>query len=649
MKGGYCGKVLRVNLSAGRVAAEALDPDWARKFIGDFGINLRMAYEYIPAGIDPLSPENVIIFGAGPLVGAGVQASRWTVATKLPLTGAIACCSAGMGLGVRMKRAGYDHVVITGRSSRPVYLYISDDSAEIREAEDLWGRDIYDTTDALRDRLGKDLSVAAIGQAGENLVRLAFMLVDRNSSLGKGGLAAVMASKNLKAVAVKGTGKVPIADKNRWAEASSRILKLYKNDPKREDWKKFGKMIGFGTLVKLGAPYKNWAEVYPREQAEERFGFAAYSCHLKKRTGCTSCSNACKEVFEVKEGEYAGLTTNNCSISGRPVDLGLRFCLESYDQFIKLLDVCNRYGICTQAFTPLADLAIDLYEKGIITDKDTGGIVLKRDFNTALTLVKMTTFREGFGDVLADGTYGLIRRFGSDVEKYSMHIKGIDQQQDPRPRQFTVSGFSQVTNPEGGNIETGIVGHNWYPGRDGFSTSEIDKYCRRMDIPEDSIKRIFDVETYFNVGRLLRHVEDYFVLFNSMGICAYRHTFFDWASLAALYSAATGIEVTREDMKQAGERIWNMYKAVNVREGFDRKDDRIPPRWLEPLKTEEGEEVPLRDCGNKVVTMETMTKLLDDYYDERGYDVRKGIPKNEQLIALGMDDIAADLGRRGIL
>ncbi len=355
-----------------------------------------------------------------------------------------------MGFGVRMKRAGYDNVVITGCAPQPVYLYMSDDSAEICEAGDLWGRDIYDTTDALWDRLGKDYSVAAIGQAGENLVRLALAFVDKNSSLGKAGLAAVMASKNLKAVAVKGTGKVPIADGTRWAEASNRVLKLFRDDPKREVWRKFGKMHMFTDILGAGVPYKNWTELYPRNQAEERFGFAAYSRHLKMRTGCTSCGNACKEVLEVKEGEYAGLTTYNASISGRAFDLGVRLCLESYDQFIKLLDVCNRYGICTQAFVPVADLAIDLYEKGIVTDRDTGGLVLKRNFATALKLVKMTALRKGFGDVLADGTFGLIRRFGSDIERYSMHIKGIEQQQDCRPCQFNVCGFAQVTNPEGG-------------------------------------------------------------------------------------------------------------------------------------------------------------------------------------------------------
>lgn len=628
------GQVLYVDLDDSKFKKETLNADLIRDFVGGLGVDLWLAYHLIKPETTALSPGNAIIISCGPLVSTRIQAPRWTATSKLPLTGAVAFGSGGMGFGVQLKRAGYDHLVITGRAQKPVYLRISDDDVELCDATYLWGKDTVETTDALWQRYGKAYSVTAIGQAGENLVKMALALVDKTSSIGKGGLGAVMGFKNLKAIIVKGTSKVQIHDQEGFDKACDEVLSRYKEDTELKNMVELGKMY---EPAAIRVPYKNFTELFPEEQYYKIYGVEPYLDKVKgKRTGCTTCRYPCKDVLEVKLGEYQGLTVHVSSIIGRLWNLGVQCGAGSMENAVKLIDVANRYGVCTQTFSPVMNLAVELYERGIITKKDTGGIVLKADFPTTLLLLERVAFRQGIGDVLAEGTPGIIAKFGKECERYSVNIKGLDHQIDPRISDFSMATFEQLVNPEGGSVEPAKSGSKLRPSARGFSIEKVKEYCDRMGISSEARARILDRPSGFNVGRLTRYAEDFYGVLTSLGICEYRSRFFNWDKLAELYSLATGMATTANDMKSAGERIWNLFKIMNVREGFNRKDDRFPEKWLEPLALGDGRRLPLTDVGGETITAGSLKKMLNDYYDERGWDINSGVPSESKLMELGL-------------
>ncbi|MFC1962273.1 aldehyde ferredoxin oxidoreductase C-terminal domain-containing protein, partial [Chloroflexota bacterium] len=481
------------------------------------------------------------------------------------------------------------------------------------------------------------------------LAAISLALVDKIGSLGKGGLPAIMGSKNLKAIAVTGTKKVPIADPKRFVKICGEIVKKYTDDPTRLPYVKLGKMW-FGKEYSLHAanPYKNFTENFSGDKYQELYGTEVYLNTIKgKRLGCTTCMYPCKDLMTVQKGEYEGLTTYLSSMTGRLRNLGIQCSAGcSFGELVKLVDLTNRYGIDTQSFAPTMMLAVELYERGIITKKDTEGLALKADFETTVALLKKVAFRQGIGEVLADGSTGIVKRFGKEFEKYSFHIKGLPQQIDARLFNFNMMSFCQLTNPEGGSIEPAHVGLNWYPRKKGFSLNTVREFAQRMDLPKEAIDKVFDTPSGsgFNISGLMKVAEDFYMVLNSLGVCEYRTEFWDWNIFAEVYSSATGIEMTGNDMKKAGERTWNLFKAINVREGSsDRKDDSWPQRWLEPLPTANGEEIIPMTCGGEVATAEVLNRLLDEYYDDRGWDIKKGIPTRENLVELSLADIAADL------
>lgn len=633
MKAGF------IDLTGASIQKKELDGRMAKSFIGDFGVNLRLAADLIRPGTPPLSPENVIIAGAGPLVGTRIQAPRWTIVTRQPLAGTIGVNSGGAGFGVRLKQAGWDHLVISGRAPGPVYLKIIDDVIEVRDASHLWGKDIFETTESLWQEYGKAYSVVAIGQAGENLVKSSIALVDRLSALGKGGLAAVMGSKNLKAMVVGGTARgTELYDQERFDRACREVLDRMKASTALKTWVELGKMSIPGVV-----PYKNFTEIYPVEKYQEQYGIDAYLARVKgRRTGCLTCAYPCKDALEVKQGALKGLTTNISSVRGRIWELGIR-CSNScsFEEVVKLIEVAQRYGIDTQVFAPTVEVVNELYEKGIITAADMGYLIPKRDFATTLLLLEMTAFRRGIGEVLGGGSPGVIERFGQACQPYSTHNKGTDQVIEPRLAGFNAHSFSQVTSPSGRHMGGESAGA-LQPGAKGFSLDRVREYCEHLSIPKAALDRIFDVPGGFNVGRLTRYSEDFYMVMSSLGICDYRSEFYTWDKLAELYASATGVEITVDEIKECGERIANIWRAINAREGFGRKDDRFPERWLAPLRTGDGQVLPLTGCGGEVITINVLNKMLDDYYDERGWDIRTGVPSKDKLKALGLENVGTE-------
>jgi aldehyde:ferredoxin oxidoreductase len=626
---GYAGQIVHVDLSAGKVEKTPLDPDMARAFIGGFGINTRLAYDYIQPGVGPLAPDNFIILGTGALGGTMAPgSSRLSATTKFPETGAVATGNGSLNFASQLKWAGYDHLVITGRAGRPVYINILDEDVTICDANDLWGLDLIQSTDALRRKHGKPAGIVAIGQAGENRAGISFALVDKSATLGKGGLGAVMGSKNLKAIVVKGTKSIKIADHRRFFKMLNQIVRRVRAYPLHGQW------IEKGINLTMRDTIKN----------DPDYGIRTYLEKLKQgRLACPSCPMADKEVLGAREGEYRGLTVYTAGWSGRAENFGQICNAGGANKVLKCLDTANRYGIDSHSFSRVMKLAVELYEEGIITPNDTDGLVLKKDFETIQALLRQVAFRQGLGDVLADGMKAMIARFGPEVEKKAAHVKGMETIFDPRRSGLGTMEFELTVNPRGGHHTAG--GSPSYVGA-GQSLDKFASHCERMGASGEAVKRILDSDMGFNVGRLSRYSEDWYSVLSGLGFCnrAQMNRFYSIGSCAEFYSAATGIETDPEQLATAGERIWNVKKASNVREGFTREDDRFPPIWFETCTDASGQELNLRDYyGTRRLTRKDGAQLLDDYYDERGWDRRTGVPTREKLASLGLDRIAADL------
>jgi len=614
MGAGYAGRILYVNLTDGSSRVEQLDAKLATSLIGGFGVNNRLAWDLMPAGVDPLSSENLIIIGTGPFAGTAIPgAAKVLVTTRFPLNGAFGTAAAGGSFALFLKTTGYDYVVVSGQSSRPVVLRITEQQIHLDDATDLWGGDTYETTDALR-REHEPCSVIAIGQAGENLVKNSLAMLDKAGTMGRGGLPAVMGSKRLKAIVVEqGDTATEVADRQALHRLINHLHDRIMKWPGRQGIVENGLMVAPPDMVEY---------------------------HLKTRRplACPSCPLADKVRVRLEKGPYAGLQTYMTHLAAN------RFSAansdEAYEQAIKYSDTLNRYGIGGTNFTGLFAEVIEMYRRGIITSADTGGLELRYDIDTALELLRMTAFREGFGEVLADGALGVIERFGPEAEKYVAHVKGLGIVNDPRNSSLGTMEFEQLTTPRGAHVAAaGSPSYNADRPFDDFV-----RHGQRMGANAESLKRLEESGT-FNPARYSRYSEDWYALFNSLSLCnrAQVNRFYHVDTLAELLQAVTGVKVNPTELMQAAERAWTVGKMLSVREGFDRRHDRVPEAWFHPLPLDDREK-PITDYYQTTeLTRQDMEKLLDDYYDERGYDTATGLPTREKLEELGLADLGGGL------
>ena len=630
---GYMGKILWVNLTKKKIWEENLSHSLVHKFIGDFGIGAKLAFDLIDTGIDPLSPENFIIIGAGPLTGTSIpSSSRIHAFSKLPLTGTVGACGGGMGFGAKMKYAGYDHIIITGKSKTPVYLKV-DEEPEICDATDLWGKDLFETTDLLWTKYGPHSGVTAIGPAGENQVKLSLTLIDKYSSLGKGGLGAVFGLKNLKAIVAHGHKGVQIADPERYHRLNNEIRKEMSQYPIQQgDWE---------PLLLLMGQTHNMRETCDVEAATKKFGPKTYEEKvIIGKAACPSCLLGCRDNMKIKDGKYNDLQSYIAGIGGRTILLGLRLGMESVESVVKGTDLIQRYGIDSHALGGVVEFAQELYEKGFISEEELNGTPLTGSDQAVLGTLKKIAYREGVGDTLADGVIGIIKKYGPETEKYSCHIKGLDAQMEPREIKVSPLVFSQVTNPRGGEAKPGMLDPLVF--MQNVNRDFVETFCEKAAIPKKNQQKMFNSKNQVNIARLTRHTEDYYVAYSSLGICM-RHNitpFYSMSRLADLYSAVTGINMSQTDLKDASERVWNIWKLSNMKNGYCRKDDRFPLRWSEELidrKDAKIKSISLRDFNGKDLTnIQSEKKFMDDYYDERGWSKELGVPLSEKLIDIDL-------------
>ena len=627
---GYVGKILYVDLTRKEIRQESLDPELADQFVGGWGINAKLYHDCVPPGIDPLSPQNALIIGSGPFVGTIIPASSRTYIThKHPLNGAIGAATGTGTFSLMLKSAGFDHVVITGKAAQPVYLKIDEDRVELVDANRLWGLDTYETVFVLRSEF-EPCSVIAIGQAGENQVPISVTFSDTGQgAMGQGGMPAVFGSKNLKAIVVhKGATPIRVAHPDRLDKAVDRVLERVKTYPHLSNLREGG-----GWYMMRGGG--------PSDQASKDHEAKAFETHKRSRSNvaCPNCPVACRERIRIAEGEYKGLLTYSTMTTGGSLNLlGLRL---SYDQAVKYTDTLNRYGIDSMFFNNTLGLIFSLYEDGRISQSDLNGMEIKRDFESILKIARMVAYREGFGDVIANGIINVCQELGLDPERDIMHIKGWNRVIDGRvsgASTFMLSNMFEFRGP------TGYAGTTHPPSyQPGQSPERWQKYARQQGLPKETEDRIFTKDS-FNPARLLKWMHNYWSVLQSVGFCGrlYITRFHDLAIITEYFASVTGREMTPTELLTKGEQNWNLNKLLNIRDGFDRSDDRPPEAWFNPLKVKDSDhELKLMDhYKTKVLNRGDVESLMDDYYDESGWDKETTAPTPGTLKKLGLEDFA---------
>ncbi|MCL6476920.1 MAG: aldehyde ferredoxin oxidoreductase family protein [Peptococcaceae bacterium] len=624
LKGGYTGRILRVNLTDRIVSEEELSYQTARDYIGGAGLGIRLLYDQVKPGTDPLGPDNVLIFCTGPLTGTNAPcASRMAVATRSPLTGAAGVSFSGGHFPAELKFAGFDALVIEGKAEKPVYLYIKDGQAQLHGAERLWGMLTTDTQLFLKEELGDhNTRVACIGPAGEKLSRIACIINERRAA-GRRGVGAVMGSKNLKAIAVRGTSRaLPIADQEAFRGAVKSMLKYMKESPALyPNFSINGTSAAMDVTMEMGIlPARNFADTGVFSPAEA-VGCEAQALFTIRREHCYRCPVGCSQTKIVREGEYAGVVSEGPEYE-TVFSLGTGVGVDYFPAIIAADKYCDEYGLDTISAGVTIAFAMELYERGLLTKDEVDGIDLKfGNHRAVMELLRKMAFREGFGDMLSDGTRLAARRIGRGSEDYALHVKGLELPA------YDVRG----AKAHGLNYATAFSGadHNR-----GYAFQEI----FGVPVPE-AVDRL----AYEGKAKLCIWNQDVrtavcdcptmccFLMDTALPAVAAQNT-------AALVGAASGIPLTPEDVVRVGERVNNLAKVFNVREGFTRSDDTLPRRIMEE---------PIRgglSAGHKF-SRQDLDKVLDQYYEARGWDKNTGIPTEGKLLELGLEEEARELAR----
>ena len=594
---GYEGKILRVNLSTGTYGVEDLDEALATKFVGGRGLGTKIFSDEVSPKVDPLSPENKIIFVTGPLTGAPVPTSgRYMVVTKSPLTGAIACSNSGGYWGAELKFAGYDMIIVEGKADKPVYLVIEDDKIEIRDAGHVWGKVVSETTNTLKAEAPDKARVLAIGPAGEKLSNIAAVMNDIWRAAGRSGVGAVMGSKNLKAIVVRGSKKVGIANPEELKVAVKVCMdKIRENGVTGTGLPTYGTGVLVNIINENGVfPTKNW-QLDQFENAEDISGETLAEKYLVKKDPCYRCPIACGRYCKVDDIEGGGpeyevmwAYGGDCGVS----DLGA---------IVKANYWCNEMGLdAISAGTTIA-AAMELYEKGYIKDADLDGVSLKfGDADAVIEWTKRMGMREGLGDKLAQGSYRLADSYG--VPEMSMSVK---KQELPAydPRGIQGMAIQYATSNRGGCHVRGYL-----------ISPEILGLPEKLD--KDSIE---GKPTWAKI------FQDFTAFIDSSGLCLFTSFAMGAEDYANVISAVTGTKWTADDVLLAGDRVWNLEKLFNLEAGIDPSQDTLPKRLLE---------VPIPEGPSKG-SVARLSELLPEYYAVRGWS-KDGIPTEETKAKLGL-------------
>jgi len=635
---GYAGKILRINLSNNEIYTEPTYP-YIKDWLGSPGIAIKILYDELKDWVTPYDPANKIIFGVGILIGTTAPgANKTNVSTLGPVTGGWASSCSDSYVGGEIKRSGYDMVVISGKAHTPVYIYIKDDIVEIRDACHLWGKTTWETLDIIRDELNdRSAHILSIGPAGENLVRGANIIQDKGRAMGRCGVGAVMGSKNLKLIVAKGSHSIKVAQPEKFMKEVSKIRKDIKSLPGTPAFHDRGTLSIFdGKQAVSGISWKNFQILGVPEDKVDKVhpsNIMKYEIAKQSYPGCPF--GGCSGIFHITEGPYAGLVTerNQWEVLGT---LQCRLAVEDPTFMLKVNSYCNQLGYDVDMAGGTIGWAMECFQRGIIDEKDTDGLKLNwGDAGVALELVRKTAYREGFGNILAEGNIRAADIIGRDSSYYALNIKKQDLYEPCRGAMGWALGT--ITSTRGGGHTTGAP---WCETVPNFDLQKA--------------KQVFGVENagnplgYEDKPQMVKYTEVLHRVNNCLGICHFAtvaQSIFqmDLPDIAKLYSYATGIETTVEDFIVLAMRQLNLEKAFNLRfTDFDRKDDMPTPRDLnEPMPSG-------KNIGWKIEE-DKWNKMLDEYYDIHGWDRETSYPKKETLISLGLEYVVKDLEKIGKL
>jgi len=614
-KGGYWGKILRVDLTIGKVNVETFDDTFARKYLGGVGFAAKIISDGVTRNIAPLSPGNILVFATGPYQAANIASGgRWAAAARSPLTGYWGESNCGGHGGPMLKCSGFDAVVITGRAKQPVYLWIHDEKAEILDGTALWGMDTCEVVDAIREALGESrASIAAIGPAGENLVNYACIANDKHAFFGQCGIGAVMGSKNLKAIAIYGKLKPPIADPEKLKKVYRDILE---NKIRKADFTKENREHGMANAVvpreeNALLPIKNWQQdEWP--QGAKKIGAPYYTEYLKiKPWACTFCVMGCHRKitnpkFSDKVRETSGPEYETLA------ELGAMLLIDDLDALVNAGALCNRYGIDTIELGGILGWAFESFEKGMLTKKDTDGIELTwGNTDALLKMIEKVKNRDGFGSIVAEGIRACVQKWSSTkpyaVETYGKSLPAHD------PRAFFAQTITSIASTRGAchihgfaeAVEVGVL----------LPELGMDKKLGRFEWEKKGL-----------AGAIYQDIQQFW---NSL-ICCFFYAFSDvtLTDFVNILNAITGWDVSPEEARKIGERIVCLQHCFSLGVGLVPQEENVMPERLE---------IPHRggDAAGKVPPWQ---KILKDYWMAKGWVA--GIPKEEKLIELGLNDVA---------
>jgi aldehyde:ferredoxin oxidoreductase len=617
---GIGGRILRLNLTDGSRSIRPTEEALVRQYLGGRGLNVKRLRDLLPAGLDPDSPDNLLLFGAGPLSGTPFPGgARFNISGLSPQTGILGDSNAGGFFGPEMKFAGYDQFVLEGRSSRPVYLWIKDQKIELRDARGLWGKDIWETTAAIRGELGdQDVQVAAVGPGAENGVRFAGVFVNLVRAAARTGMGTIMAAKNLKAVAVRGTGLIAPADPVRLGELVARLDERIRAHPE------FGIRARLGTtkLIKalnaIGALPTRHFQQGQFEAAEAVSGETIEALYKVKSKSCFACPIHCSRFLRIPDPRFPGLRLEGpefeplagftARIGNGDLALGL-----------KCVDLANRYGLDAISLSEVIAWAMECVQRGILSKSETDGLDLRwGNGDAVIELIHKIARREGFGDLLANGVRRAAERLGRGSEEFALHGKGLEIfQADVRAIQ--AYGLGNAVSSRGADH---LRSEPWFE----FSGDA-----------GEGIRRFGHAESAFRLksrgkGFVVKHFEEMAAFSDAAGVCKNIYNnmeVLDWDETAAWLEAVTGLDFDGPADRRVGERIVNLERLFNAARGIDRREDSLPARFVrEPLNAQ-------GESHGAVLELEAM---LDEYYEARGWDRRRGLPKAEKLEELGLEE-----------
>jgi len=609
--GGYAGQILRVDLSTGNISTEPLPESLARDYIGGRGFIAKILYDELSPDVEPLSPENKLVIASGPLSGLLLPSSgKLHMGTKSPATGGYGDSNVGGHLAPELKYAGYDVVIIEGAAESPCYLLIDDDKVEIRDAGDLWGRESFDAEKRLKDRLGEDFQIATIGPAGERLVKFACVSHDFGRQAGRAGIGTVWGHKKLKALCIRGTRSIPLADTAGAFAFGKEMFETCFAKPEFKNWPKYGTAGVTDWINEIGAfPTRNfWTGYFEPYKKINGQTLKERICVTDK--GCFACPIPCGKYskaralgtdFYVEGPEYESIAL-----------LGGNVELDDIREVAYANYVCDQLGLDSISGGNVVAFALECFEKGLLTEERVGRRVAFGDLESVVYLLRKIAARDGIGDLLAEGVAVAAQKIGGGAQDFAMHVKGLE-----------ISGYESRYAPAMmlAYMTADIGAHH---NRAWAITYDIAAGREKL---EGKAAKVIE----------LQHIRP---LFDTLGLCRlpWVEIGFELEHYGKLFPLVTGMNYSWEDLIRVSERIWNLNRAFNFRHvpGFGRSLDYPPKRWYE-------EAVPSGPAKGRKPTRETVDRLLDDYYGLRGWD-RDGKPTRATLEGLGLADVASDIG-----